>query len=250
MGSLKDTLKQRALEQIRRMTIYNWVMVTLTVVIVILGLALQPLYLLLLVLLALAGPLVREIGLTPERNERVTFISYRSSHIAFYITLLVIASVFVGRSIVQASEIEPEFFILLIVAVVYKFFAALGFTYDAKVLGLTIGYVMGALIAIMEALEGYFFTPQMFIPLLIILVTVVGHWYPKLAGSLFLLLGIGFIAVITRDVAAQSPMSFILQALVLGVPVLLAGLLLLFHFRMSGAAAEDFKEETPPEPEQ
>lgn len=249
MSNLKETIKGQALERLRKLTIYNWVMVALTLIIIVLALTLQqPIYLLLLVLLALAGPLVREIGLADERDERVTFISYRSSHIAFYITLLVIAAVFIGRTLVRGREIEPEFFILLIVPVVFKFLAALGFTYDARILGLILGYVMGVLIAVVEVIRsGYALGPQMFVPLLIILVTVVAHWYHKLPGSLLLLLGMGYLVMITRDFALDPavPIAFILQALLLGVPVLLAGLLLLFYRRMDGASGADFKEETP-----
>jgi hypothetical protein len=255
MSNLKETIKGQALEQLRKLTVYNWVMIAFTIIIVVLGLALQPLYLLLLVLLALAGPMVREVGLADERDERVTFISYRSSHIAFYITLLAIAAVFIGRTLARGREIEPEFFILLIVPVAFKLLAALGFTYDARMLGLVIGYTTGVLIAVLEVVRsGYAFTPQMFIPLLIILVTVVGHWYHKLSGSLFLLLGIGYLVMITRDFAMEpgvtplaTPLAFILQAIALGVPVLLAGLLLLFYRRMGGASSTDFNEETPEE---
>jgi len=251
MSNMKETIKEQALEQLRKLTVYNWVMITLTIIIVVLGLALQPLYLLLLVLLALAGPLVREIGLAPERDERITFISYRSSHIAFYITLLTIAAVFIGRSIVQGPKLEPEFFVLLIVPVAYKLIATLGFTYDARRLGLTLGYATGVLIAVLEAVRcNYIFTPQMFIPLLIILVTVVAHWYPKLSGSLLVLLGVGYLLMATRDFGLDTEfgsLAFVLQAVLLGVPVLLAGLLLLFYRRMSGVSSVDFREEVPEE---
>ena len=253
MSDLKESIREQALEQLRKLTVYNWVMIAFTIIIVVLGLTLQPAYLLLLVLLTLVGPLVREIGLTDERDERVTFISYRSSHIAFYITLLVIAAVFIGRTLVLGRALEPEFFLLLIVPVVYKLLAALGFTYDAKVLGLAIGYLMGILIGVMEIIkaEWHLFTPQMFIPVLVILVAIIGHLYHKLSGGLFLLLGMGYLVMITRNFAAEAPTSptaFIVQALVLGVPVLLAGLFLLFYRRMGGASSTDFREEIPEEP--
>jgi hypothetical protein len=60
--------------------------------------------------------------------------------------------------------------------------------------------------------------------------------------------------MITRDFAMEpgvtplaTPLAFILQAIALGVPVLLAGLLLLFYRRMGGASSTDFNEETPEE---
>ncbi|OGK10683.1 MAG: hypothetical protein A2Y63_02910 [Candidatus Riflebacteria bacterium RBG_13_59_9] len=235
------------MERLRKMTVYNWVMVAIGIIAIVLALTLNPAYLLILVLLAFAGPLVREVGLLDERDERISFISYRSSHIAFYVTMLVITAVFIARTLLKGKEIEPEYFILLTVPILYKFFASLALAHGTRLLAIIIGYTVGGLIGLMETLEGYFFTPQMFVPLLIILVTVMAHWYPKISGSLMLLLGMGYLVMITRDLSAEKPLELILLALVLGVPVLLAGLLLLFHRRMTGIATEDFREEIPEE---
>ncbi len=242
---LTDAIKSQALERLRKMTVYNWVMVVIGIIAIVLALALNPAFLLILVALAFAGPLVREVGLLDERDERISFISYRSSHVAFYVTMLVITAVFIARTILKGKELEPEYFILLTVPILYKFFASLALTYDTRLLSLIIGYTVGGLIALMETLEGYFLTPQMFVPLLIILVTVVAHWMPKLSGALFLLLGMGYIILITKNMSAESPLQLILLALILGVPILLAGMFLLFYKRMAGAGSADFKEEIP-----
>ncbi len=249
MDDLKETWKTRAMERLRGVTIYHWTMVGVCLVAVILGLALHPAYLLLLVLPAFLGPLVREIGLLQDQDERVRFISYRSSHIAFYLALVVIAAIFISRTITVGREIEPEWFILLIAPIAYKFFAALGLTYDARVLALAIGYVVGGVLTVYTIFSGYFFTPQVFIPLLVLLVTIVAHWLPRLSGSLMLLLGAGYLIMITKNWPPDAPLGLILSALLLGVPVLLAGLLLLFYQRMSGVATEDFAEEVPGETE-
>ncbi len=242
-----NAIKLQAMERLRKMTVYNWVMVAIGIIAIVLALTLNPAYLLILVLLAFAGPLEREVGLLDERDERISFISYRSSHIAFYVTMLVITAVFIARTLLKGKEIEPEYFILLTVPILYKFFASLALAHGTRLLAIIIGYTVGGLIGLMETLEGYFFTPQMFVPLLIILVTVMAHWYPKISGSLMLLLGMGYLVMITRDLSAEKPLELILLALVLGVPVLLAGLLLLFHRRMTGIATEDFREEIPEE---
>jgi len=249
MDSVKETWKEQAMGRLRRMTAFHWTMAGICLVAVILGLALHPAYLLLLVLPAFLGPLVREIGFVKDQDERVRFISYRSSHIAFYLTLAVIAAIFIARTITAGRSIEPEWFIILITPVAYKFFAALGLTYDTRTLALAIGYVVGGILAIYTAFSGYFFTPQIYIPLLIILVTVVAHWLPKLSGGLLLLLGAGYLVMITKNWDPDNPLGLILSALLLGVPVLLAGLLLLFHQRMAGVASEDFIEEIPGETE-
>jgi hypothetical protein len=246
--NLKNAIKSQALERLRKMTAYNWVMLGIGIIAIVLALWLnQPAFLLILVLLAFAGPLVREVGLLDESDERISFISYRSSHIAFYVTMLVITAVFIARTLLKGRDIEPEYFILLTVPILYKFFASLALTYDTRLLAIITGYTVGGLIGLMETLEGYFFSPQMFVPLLIILVTVVAHWYPKVSGSLFLLLGMGYLVMITRDLSEDSPLQLILMALILGVPILLAGIFLLFHKRMSGAGSKDFKEEIPKE---
>ena len=144
--------------------------------------------------------------------------------------------------------IEPEWFIVLIAPVAYKFFAALGLTYDTRTLALAIGYIVGGFLTLFVVLDGYFFTPQAFIPLLVLLVTVVSHWLPKVGGGLLLLLGIGYLVLIAGRMEFTD-LGLILRALLLGVPVLLAGLLLLFHRRMTGVASEDFVEEIPEETE-
>ena len=248
MDSVKETWKTQAMERLRKMTAFHWTMVGICVISVILGLALHPAYLLLLVLPAFLTPLLREIGFAKDQDERVRFISYRSSHIAFYLTLAVIAAIFVARTIAVGREIEPEWFIVLIAPVAYKFFAALGLTYDTKALALAIGYIVGGFLTLFVVLGGYFFTPQVFIPLLVLLVTVVSHWLPKVGGGLLLLLGIGYLVLIAGRMDFTD-LGLILSALLLGVPVLLAGLLLLFHQRMTGVASEDFIEEIPEETE-
>lgn len=248
MNNMKETWKTQAMERLRRMTTFHWTMAGICLVSVILGLSLSPLYLLALVLPAFLGPLVREVGFLQDQDERVRFISYRSSHIAFYLTLAVIAAIFIARTIKAGGEIEPEWFILLIAPVAYKFFAALGLTYDTRTLALAIGYIVGGFLALFTILSGYYFTPQAFIPLLVLLVTVVSHWLPKVGGGLLLLLGIGYLVLIAGRMEFTD-LGLILSALLLGVPVLLAGLLLLFHRRMTGVASEDFVEEIPEETE-
>ena len=248
MDSVKETWKTQAMARLRGMTAFHWTMAGICLVAVILGLALHPAYLLLLVLPAFVGPLVREIGFMKEQDERVRFISYRSSHIAFYLTLAVIAAIFIARTISAGKGIEPEWFIVLIAPVAYKFFAALGLTYDTRTLALAIGYIVGGFLTLFIILDGYFFTPQAFIPLLVLLVTVVSHWLPKVGGGLLLLLGIGYLVLIAGRMEFTD-LGLILRALLLGVPVLLAGLLLLFHRRMTGVASEDFVEEIPEETE-
>jgi len=248
MDSVKETWKTQAMARLRRMTAFHWTMAGICLVAVILGLALHPAYLLLLVLPAFVGPLIREIGFMKEQDERVRFISYRSSHIAFYLTLAVIAAIFIARTISAGRGIEPEWFIVLIAPVAYKFFAALGLTYDTRTLALAIGYIVGGFLILFIILDGYFFTPQAFIPLLVLLVTVVSHWLPKVGGGLLLLLGIGYLVLIAGRMEFTD-LGLILRALLLGVPVLLAGLLLLFHRRMIGVASEDFVEEIPEETE-
>jgi hypothetical protein len=242
-----DHIKSQALGRLRKMTVYNWVMVVIGIIAIVLALVLNPAFLLILVLLAFAGPLVREVGLLDERDERISFISYRSSHIAFYVTMLVITALFIARTLLVGKLIEPEYFILLTVPVLYKFFASLALAYDTRLIAIIIGYTAGVLIGVMVALEGYLFAPQMFVPLLIILVTVIAHWMPKLAGSLFLLLGMGYLVMIARSYSGDKPLQLILLALILGVPVILAGTFLLFHKRMAGAGTADFKEEIPKE---
>ena len=249
MDSVKETWKTQAMARLRRMTAFHWIMAGICLVAVILGLALHPAYLLLLVLPAFLGPLVREIGFMKDQDERVRFISYRSSHIAFYLTLAVIAAIFIARTITTGRGIEPEWFIVLIAPVAYKFFAALGLTYNTRILALAIGYAAGAIMAVIAAMSEHFFTQGLFIPLLVLLVTVVSHWLPKVGGGLLLLLGVGYLVMITKNWSPDEPLGLILSALLLGVPVLLAGLLLLFHQRMSGVASEDFVEEIPEETE-
>ncbi len=248
MDSVKETWKAQAMERLRRMTAFHWTMAGICLVSVILGLALHPAYLLLLVLPAFLGPLVREIGFTKDQDERVRFISYRSSHIAFYLTLAVIAAIFIARTISVGRGIEPEWFIVLIAPIAYKFFAALGLTYDTRTLALAMGYIVGGFLTLFTILDGYFFTTQAFIPLLVLLVTVISHWLPKVGGGLLLLLGVGYLVLIAGRMEFTD-LGLILRALLLGVPVLLAGLLLLFHRRMSGVASEDFVEEIPEETE-
>lgn len=241
-----DSLKEQTMERLSRMTYFHWAMLILAILALILGLVVNRYFLLILILPIFLTPIARETGLIEERDEQIRFISYQSSHITFYLTLLVIVAVFIAKSLIGGKAIDPVLFALLMVPIIYKFFVSLALTYDPRGVGLAIGYVLGVFMFIYSLLPTGLRVPGVIIALLVLLVTIVSHWLPKIGGGLLALLGTAyFVVVVSRWPDLKGALWL---TLIVGTPLIMAGLLLFFWRKLGSGSLFQKPAETPQAP--
>ncbi|OPX23074.1 MAG: hypothetical protein B1H03_02760 [Planctomycetales bacterium 4484_113] len=241
-----DSFKEQAIERLSRMNYFHWTMLILAILALVLGAWVNPYFLLILILPVFLTPIARETGLVEEKDEQIRFISFQSTHITFYLTLLVIVGVFVGRSILEGRDVEPVFFALLMIPVIYKFFASLALTYGGRSVGLAIGYILGVFLFIYSLYGGGAVDANLVVAVLVLLVTVVSHWLPKVGGGLLALVGTAYFVVVVSW-GSELKGAFWLMLLV-AAPLIMAGLLLFFWRKLSFAAVVEKPAEAAPPP--
>ena len=249
-----DTFKEQAMEHLSRMTYFQWTMLILALLALVLGFFVSPYFLLILILPVFLTPIARETGLTEERDERIRFISYQSSHVTFYLTMLVIIGVFIGKSILERRAIDPLWFALLIIPIIYKYFASLALAYGARSVGIAIGYILGLFLFVYSLFRSPAIDPEVIFGILVLLVTVVSHWLPKLGGGLLALLGTAyFVVLVTQWTVTDLPMrplsaAGLWFAVIVGAPLIMAGLLLFFLQRLKVEPAYEAPVHAGPTP--
>jgi len=238
-----DSFKEQAMDRLSRMTYFHWTMLILAVLALILGFV-SRYFLLILILPVFLTPIARETGLTEERDERIRFISYQSSHVTFYLTLLVIIALFIGKTL---EKVDPLWFALLMIPIIYKYFVSLAVTYGPRSVGLAIGYTLGIFLFVYSLFRGDAIDPEVIIGILVLLVTVVSHWLPKLGGGLLALLGTAYFVVLVSQWTDLKDAA-LWFALIVGAPLIMAGLLLFFLQKLSTTPAHEEPAEAEPTP--
>lgn len=215
-------------------------------VLLILGFAVNPFFFFLLAPLLIIYPLLGEAGMLKEPEERTCYISYRSSHIALYGTLLALSAILISQAIANPDLVDPAYFIVLLIPIVYKLLATIALTYSTRVVGLGIGYLFTAFFAVSFINYTFFKVGHLSTNLTImfagaLLATIAGHWYPRFTGLVYTLFAL-YILAWNKDrlgsplfqgngLNLMTALDFILQLLLIAVPILIAGLLLLFTAR-------------------
>jgi hypothetical protein len=222
------------------------VLAAASLLLVIFGWAVNPFFYFLLAPLLIIYPLLGEAGMLKEPEERTCYISYRSSHIALYGTLLALSAILISQAIANPDLVDPAYFIVLLIPIVYKLLATIALTYSTRVVGLGIGYLFTAFFAVSFVNYTFFKVGHLSTNLTItfagaLIATIAGHWYPRFTGLVYTLFAL-YILVWNKDrlsslldqasnLYGMTALDFILQLLLVAVPILIAGLLLLFTAR-------------------
>ncbi len=222
------------------------VLAAASLLLIIFGWAVNPFFYFLLAPLLIIYPLLGEAGMLKEPDERTCLISYRSSHIALYGTLLALSTILISQAIAYPDLIDPSYFIVLMIPIVYKLLATIALTYSTRVIGLGIGYLFTAFFAVSFINYTFFKVGHLSTNLTItfagaLLATIAGHWYPRFTGLVYTLFALYILAWNKGRLSSplfqgngldlMTALDFILQLLLIAVPILIAGLLLLFTAR-------------------
>jgi hypothetical protein len=169
-----------------------------------------------------------------DRDEWQRLISYRSSHFAFLVAMLIAAVVFVKKGLVDDGEPPLEVSVLLFVPLFVKF-ASLEFQGRARRrAALAIVWVIGGAwllftlvshgLSVVSLVEG---APC----ILVITSGFIGMKWPKIGGGMLIAVGLGMLYLFVLG-AGTTLVQKLLVAILLPVPILLAGVFLLVGERV------------------
>ncbi len=228
-------LRERATSQLKHLTTYHWVMLIISILAIILGFSVSGYWFILLFLPLILTPIARETGLVGDGDAKIEYVAYQGSYIAFYLMLLIITARLVNLLVKNKGEF-PEtdviFLLLFIAPLLYKFLSTLSLSYGGKTVGLFLGFVVGLilLIASLVGIARNGITPEFVISILVIVLCFASVYVGKLGGGLLALVGTGYFVTIF-DRWQELGGAFWL-ALLIGSPLILAGLLIYFHRRI------------------
>ncbi len=225
------SMREQAAGRLRRITAYHWTMFIISIIAVVLAVTAHVYFLFLLALPLFLTPVARETGLVEGGDKVIDYVAYQGSYVAFYLTLLILASLFVGRIIRSGPNIiEVDIYLaLFLIPILYKFFASLSLAYGAKAVGEILGFVVGIILFIASFVGG-FKLALFIIALLVIIAVVSALWYTKVGGGLIALVGMAYF-VNLFNAWEETPAALTLSVLI-GAPMILSGLLLFFHRRI------------------
>lgn len=191
-----------------------------------------------LVAFAVARPLLREFGLLADRDERQQLLSYRSSHVAFLVVMVIAGIIFVKTALIDNAEPPLEVSFILFVGLLVKF---TGLTMQARArrrAGIAIAWVVGgAWLLFTLASHGFSLgslieaTPW----LAVFAFALVARRWPKISGAGLVVIGLGTLYFFVLRVSQPIGPRLLVAALV-PLPFILAGALLL-------AGDRDWREE-------
>jgi hypothetical protein len=190
-------------------------------------LLLSPLYMVLLVPLAFARPLLRELSLLKDVDERETLIIYRSSHMAFYVMLMLLVIILLSKAVIQKVDLSAEWYLLLIVPILAKFVTSMVMNYSLHKAGLSIAWLFGAIWTGFALLSHGFSLAglmESLIGLSILAGAAIGTRWHHIGGPI--LVAEGGLAIVFIISASWAPLMRLLISLILGFPLILAGLLI------------------------
>lgn len=182
-----------------------------------------------LVGLAVARPLLREFGLLEDRDERQRAVSYRSSHVAFLVAMLIAGVIFVRTGFIEEREPPVEVSVILFLSLFVKFASLMIQGRARRTAGLAIAWVMGgAWLLFTLASHGLSLTSLVeAVPWVAIFASaIIGVRRPKIGGWALLVIGLATLYVFVLAAGTTAIQKFIVAALV-PLPLLLAGGLLL-----------------------
>lgn len=188
-----------------------------------------PLWLLVLfIAAALTTPLLREFRKKNGPDERQVFISHFSSHISFYVFQGLLLLIIVKEYVSQGINPPNQWYMLLLVPLLIKFFINLFRNYDPRQAARWIGYFFGGIWVLFVVLShGGSLTSLIEAAPFLLLIFVA--WYsgrqPLWCGIIFIALAIGSL-ILFRGWSGFDIYLRILMYSLIPLPVFLGGLAL------------------------
>ncbi|MCK4447125.1 MAG: hypothetical protein KAW56_08585 [Candidatus Marinimicrobia bacterium] len=197
----------------------------LVVILLMVGRGLPVPVLVIFIILALAAPLIREFRKRTDLDERQIHISRFSSHIAFYIYIALVLLVMVNKFIAKGENPSNEFYMLLLVPMVIKFFISVFQNYDSIKAARLIGYLFGGswlLFIILSHGVSIKFIIEALPFLLLIAAALLSSRYPRPSGIVYTVLGLATVYIYIK-VNFDIYMKLIMVS-ILSLPLLLSGI--------------------------
>jgi hypothetical protein len=207
-------------------------------IVVVLGITVHKGFYLALIALAFARPVLREVRLLADRDEWLSLVSYRSSHIAFLAAMLIAGLIFMWTGFIDGVEPPYEVSLILLISLFVKFAALQLMGRTRERAGRAIAWLMGGgwLLFVMAShgfqlvslIEGGPF-------LALIACGFLARRWPRIAGIVVGLIGLG-----TLIAFVDFPLRYdrLVVPFLLSFPLMLSGALLILGDRDVGEEAE------------
>ena len=206
-------------------------------VVIALAIAVDQRFYLALIALAFGRPVLRECRVLADRDEWLSLVSYRSSHIAFLAAMLIAGLIFMYRGIVEGGEPPYEVSLILLISLFIKFAALQLQGRTRERAGRAIAWLIGGGWVLFASAYGPSLGPLIGAsPFLAVLACAyLSRKWPRIAGIVIAAIGLG-----TLIAFVDFPLQYNRLAVpfLLSAPLLLSGALL-----MLGDREEDEKEE-------
>lgn len=208
-------------------------------IVVVLAVIVHQGFYLALIALAFARPLLREVQVLADRDEWLSLVSYRSSHIAFLAAMLIAGLIFMWTGIVNLGEPPYEVSLILLITLFVKFAALQVMGRTRERAGRAIVWVVGGGwllfvlashgFSLVSLIEGGPF-------LALVACALLARRWPRVVGIVVGLIGIGTIVAFV-----DFPLEYnqLIGPFLLSFPLVLAGALLILGDRA------DREEEAP-----
>jgi hypothetical protein len=208
-----------------------------TAIVVVLAIVVSPKLYLALIALAFGRPVLREVGALADRDEWLSLVSYRSSHIAFLTAMLIAGLIFMWTGIVKGGEPPYEVSLILLIALFVKFAALQLMGRTRERAGRAIAWIMGGGWLLFAAGHGLHLETLIeggpFIGILVC--AFLSRGWPRIAG---VVIALGGVASIIAFVDFPLEYKRLIVPFLLSFPLLLSGALLIL-----GDRADDEDEE-------
>ncbi len=208
-------------------------------VVVLLAITVNPRFYLALIAIAFARPVLREVRVLADRDEWLSLVSYRSSHIAFLAAMLIAGLIFMYTGVIEGGEPPYEVSLILLISLFVKFAALQLMGRTRERAGRAIAWLMGGGWLLFAA--GYGFSWGTLIggsPFIAILICAfLSRRWPRIAG---IVIGLGGVATLIAFV--DFPLEYdraLVVPFLLSFPLMLSGALLFLGDR------EDAEDEEP-----
>jgi len=207
-------------------------------VVVLLAITVSPRFYLALIAIAFARPALREVGVLADRDEWLSLVSYRSSHFAFLVAMLIAGLIFLYTGFVEGGEPPYEVSLILLITLFVKFAALQLMGRTRERAGRAIAWLMGG--AWLLFALGYGFSWGTLIggsPFIAILICAfLSRRWPRVAG---IVIALGGVATLIAFV--DFPLEYhddLIVPFLLSLPIMLSGALLILGDREDDDEAE------------
>lgn len=207
-------------------------------VVVLLAVTVSPRFYLALVAIAFARPVLREVRVLADRDEWLSLVSYRSSHIAFLAAMLIAGLVFMWTGFVEGGEPPYEVSLILLITLFVKFAALQLMGRTRERAGRGIAWLMGGGWLLFVAVSHGFSLVSLIegAPFLVLIAcAILARRWPRVTGVVIGLIGLGTIIAFV-----DFPLEYdsLVVPFLLSFPLMLSGALLILGDRDDGEDEE------------